>query len=199
MTELEAMNMLLRLIGSSPVNTTDSTHPDAANALTVLNRIRKQAQRRGWWFNVDYWREFPVNVDNEIELPNELSLVVMEDPNIVARGNKLYDKFNNTFTFTSAQTAHHTVRELDWDDMPYSMQYYCAYLAGAQFIRDELEDSSKSRELQQEAANAMMDVKKEDLESGQYNIFNRSRIVKARSGVRPYSRGNTRFYGSPDA
>jgi len=199
MTELEAMNMLLRLVGSSPVNTINSTHPDAANALTVLSRVRKQVQRRGWWFNLDYWRTLPLNSSNEIDVATDIASIVMEDPNIVLRGNKLYDKYNNTYTFSEAETAHSTSRELEWDDMPYSVQVYCAYTAGAQFIRDELEDTNKARELQQEAANAMMDVKREDLAAGQYNIFNRSRVVRARGGVRPYSRGNTRFYGSPDA
>jgi len=32
MNELETLNMLLRLIGSSPVNSLNTDHPDAANA-----------------------------------------------------------------------------------------------------------------------------------------------------------------------
>ena len=53
MDELEAVNMLLRAIGSSPIVNIDVRHPDAANAIASLDRIRKRMQRRGWWFNLD--------------------------------------------------------------------------------------------------------------------------------------------------
>jgi hypothetical protein len=73
-----------------------------------------------------------------------------------------------------------------WDEMPTSMQEYVAYAAAASFIRDEIEDSKKSQEFQVEAGLSMLDLKKEDLEQGQYNSFNKSRVVAARRGVRPY-------------
>ena len=54
MDELEALNMLLRAVGNSPVNSKSTDHPDAVNALSTLTRIRKQVQLTGWWFNIDY-------------------------------------------------------------------------------------------------------------------------------------------------
>ena len=51
MEKLEAVQMLLRAIGSSPVNSLNVAHPDVANALNSLERLRKSVQKRGWWFN----------------------------------------------------------------------------------------------------------------------------------------------------
>ena len=48
MEELEALNLLLRAIGSDPVNSLKTNQPDAANAIDTLNRYRKRVQKRGW-------------------------------------------------------------------------------------------------------------------------------------------------------
>lgn len=198
MNELEAMNMLLRLIGSSPVNSTDNKHPDVANAKVTLNRIRKQAQRRGWWFNTDYNVVYEPNEQSEIVLSSEVSTLVASSRNYIQRGNKLYDKVNNTFKFNCNVLVKRQVRYLEWDDMPDAMKDYCAYFAGAEFIRDELEDLQKKKDLQQSAGIAMLDVKKQDLEEGRYNVFDSARVARARAGVRPYGRSSILFAGSPD-
>ena len=52
MLELDAINMMLRAIGSTPVNNVEIPQPDVANARRTLDRNRKSAQKRGWWFNI---------------------------------------------------------------------------------------------------------------------------------------------------
>ena len=194
MTELEALNMLLRLIGSLPVNDIESSQPDVANARAALTRVRRQAQRRGWWFNIDYNKTYTPNESKEIILSKEIISIVAHDTQYVKRGNKLYDKQNQTFQFNTSVSVYRETRVLEWDDMPEAMQSYCAYMAGAQFVRDELEDPSKQQELKEEAGLAMLDVKKQDLEEGRYNTFNKARVVKARAGTRPYHLGGTSRY-----
>lgn len=188
MTELEALNMLLRLIGSSPVNDPASPHPDAANARTTLNRLRKQQQTRGWWFNIDYNILYQPDENGKIRIPDEIDTFIAEDANNIVRGKYLYNKYNNSFVFTGNITAHRTVRILEWDDMPSAMQRHCGYFAGAQFIRDEVEDPGKQKELEQSAMQELIAVKKQDLEEGRYNIFNSTRARAARSRVTPYNR-----------
>ncbi len=185
MEELEALNLLLRAIGSDPVNSVSTQQPDAANALDTLNRYRKKAQKRGWWFNIQYKVVFQV-VGGEIRIPKEYTTVVFDDTTLVKRGTRLFDKVNNTYQMTENKTAARTIYTTVWDEMPTSMQEYVAYVAAASFIRDEIEDSQKSQEFQVEAGLSMLDLKKEDLEQGQYNSFNKSRVVAARRGVRPY-------------
>mgnify|MGYP000844845398 CR=1 FL=1 len=200
MDELEALNMLLKLIGSNVVNDVTTAHPDVANARTTLNRIRKRAQKRGWWFNIDYNVTYqPDPITKEITIPAEITTFVADDTaGVIKRAGKLYNKYDQTYQFDANVTAHRVVRVLEWDDMPESMQEYCAYAAAVEFVRDELEDTEKQRDLAGSAGIALIDVQRDDLEQGQYNTFNKSRVRQARGGVRPYAHNNVRFFGDPD-
>ena len=187
MTKLEALNMLLRAVGNLPVNDYTSTHPDAANARAVIERIRGQEQKKDWWFNVDYNVTYPLNEKSEVEIPSSVkSLVVTGQLGVVLRGGKLYDTYNNTFKFDSSVTVWKVIRVLDWDDMPETMQDYCAYKAAVQFIRDELEDEEKARAFKEEGMTAYNALMEQHLREGDYNMFDPSRVRRARSGNRPY-------------
>jgi hypothetical protein len=72
--------------------------------------------------------------------------------------------------------------------MPGSLQEHIKYLAAAQVVRSELGDTAKEASNNEEAARAMIELKKEDLEQGQYNQFKNGRIIRARAGVMPYNR-----------
>lgn len=198
MGELETLNMLLRLIGSSPVNSPNTDHPDAANAKATMQRISRRTQRRGWWCNIDYNVILTPDNTGAIKLPSNVSSIKMEDQNLVSRNSRLYDKQNQTAIFTAPVTVLRWVQILEWDDMPDVMQEYCAYYAGSEFVRDELEDPQKEASLQESASVSYLDLKKQELEEGQYNIFQKRRVARARGGIQPYSRGSKRFYGDPD-
>jgi hypothetical protein len=198
MGELETLNMLLRIIGSSPVNSLETKHPDAANAQATMDRIRRRAQRKGWWCNIDYNMIIQPDSNNLIILPKEYSSVVLESSAIVQRGRRLYNKLTQSGIFTSSVKATRVISILPWDDMPEVMKEYCAYYSGAEFVRDELEDPQKESSLKESAASSLLDLKKQELEEGQYNIFKKNRVAQARGGIQPYSRGNTRFHGDPD-
>ena len=185
MEQLEALNLLLRAIGSDPVNSVSTQQPDAANALDTLNRYRKRVQKRGWWCNISYCVQFQV-VGTEIRIPKEYSTVIFNDPSLVVRGTRLFDKYANTYQFSESKIAARTIYTLPWDEMPDSMSEVVTYQAAQSFVRDEIEDPTKSKSFQQEAAMAMVDLKKEDLEQGQYNSFDKKRVIRARVGVRPY-------------
>lgn len=193
MDELEALNMLLRAIGSSPVNSTSTNHPDAANAMETLDRYRKRVQNRGWWFNIDYNVTFQRNETNQVRIPKEYTLVVFQNPCYVQRGIKLYDKANQTYFFNENPIALRTIRTLPWEELPNSAQQHIAYAAAESFVSDELEDPNKEAKFERKAGMAANDLKKEDLEQGQYNSFNKARVQQARVGQRPYRMKN---YGS---
>jgi hypothetical protein len=198
MSELEALNMLLRLIGATPVNDLNTTYPEAANARVTLNRVRRKVQKRGWWFNIDYSLCYTPTLEGEIVVSDDITSLVAEDKSHVLRGRKMYDKLNQTFVFKCPIRAIKTIRTLEWDDMPESVQEHCAYYAGAEFVRDEVEDSDKVKSLMADAGQCLIEVKKEDLEIGQYNMFDAQRTLQARKGVQPYHRSNKRFHGDPD-
>ena len=188
MSELETLNMLLRLIGSSAVNVLETDHPDAANARATMLRISRRAQRKGWWFNIDYNVELQPNSNNEIEVNKSYSSVVIANTDIVTRGDRLYNRQTQDGRFEAPVIATRIVKILEWDDMPEVMTEYCAYLAASEFVRDELEDPQKEASLAQSATGSFMDLKKQELEEGQYNIFNKPRVRRVLQGIQPIGR-----------
>jgi hypothetical protein len=188
MEELEAVNMLLRSIGSSPVSSLNVAHPDVANARATLERIRKSVQRRGWWFNTDYSVNYQPDASGIVLIPNEILKWVPDNVKYVKRGGKAYDAHNQTFNIGTTICAIKVVRAVEWLDMPSSMQEYAGYLACSQFISDELEDPTKEQKYQRLAGISKIDLDGEDLESAKVNLFHGTRIARARSGQIPYTR-----------
>ena len=187
MEKLEAVQMLLRAIGSSPVNSLNVAHPDVANALNSLERLRKSVQKRGWWFNTDYNVVFQADINTgEVRIPKEITKFIPAEATFVKRGRKVYNSQTQTFNIGTSVTALKTVRSLEWEDLPSSMQEYAAYLACAQFISDELEDTTKEEKYQKLAGISKIDLDAEDLESIKVNVFHNARVMRARSGQTPY-------------
>jgi len=191
MEKLEAVQMLLRAVGSSPVNSLNVAHPDVANAVSSLERLRKSVQRRGWWFNTDYNVIFQADVSGEVRIPKEVTKFIAADATYVKRGRKVYNSQTQTFNIGTEVIALKTVRSLEWEEMPASMQEYTAYLACSQFVSDELEDPAKEQKYQTLAGIAKIDVDAEDLESVKVNVFWNQRVMRARSGQTPYQSRDT--------
>jgi len=199
MTELEAINVLLGNIGTSPVNSLNTGHPDATAAEKTLNRWRERIQRRGWWFNVDYQVTLQREpVTNKIPVLNVVS-AELPDQTIVKRGDYLYNRVTQSYIFTEDAFAQRVIRYVVWDDLPDVAQEFALNLAGAEFVRDEIEDTNKQLSLEQSAELARQELVAQDLREQNFNSFDKSRVARARGGVRPYGRGTARFYGTPDA
>lgn len=105
MTEIEAVNLMLSAIGESPVNSIeDPVLPDVATAKRELDNQCRALQNKGWDFNTD--KAFvltPDSVFNKITLPANTLKVNPVDPSqdFVQRGSFLYDRDNNSYTFTA--------------------------------------------------------------------------------------------------
>lgn len=200
MDELEAVNTLLRNIGTSPVNSLTVGHPDVQAARTVLDQTRKRIQRRGLWFNTDYDVLLqPEATTKKILVQNVVELDI-NNREIIKRGDYLYNRLYQTYQFDGPVTVRKMVQYVEWDDLPDVAKEYAVYRAGAQFVRDELEDESLVRDLKEEARLAQIEMEAQHLRSQQLNSFQHQRIARARGGVRPYHSGNgRRFHGTPDA
>lgn len=106
LTELDAVNMILRNDGEAPVDTLDDTgFSEVADASSVLNNISAEEQTRGWAYNTDYEvRLIPDAITGYIELsadvlwvrPAYLSLGM----DVVERARKLYNLQTNSYVFT---------------------------------------------------------------------------------------------------
>lgn len=138
MTELEAINTLLSVIGEAPIDSlsdiTINEITDSALARKTLNEVSRDVQAEGWSWNTDNDVTFNRDVADEIKLPGSALKVVFSsigDGNYVARGLRVYDRNRQSYDMSNVDsvTATQVVSQLDWDDMPHAAQQYIAIRA----------------------------------------------------------------------
>lgn len=142
MTELEAVNMMLRAIGEATVTSTASTQQDTADALQMLKEEIRRLCAEGWWWNTDEEVELS-ETSNLITLPTN---ALFADPiyaykDVAVRddgaGNLvLYDRDNNTTTWATGTTIKcKIIRALAFDDLMESARDYVAMAAAQKFVK----------------------------------------------------------------
>jgi hypothetical protein len=141
-TRLEAVNLMLEVIGETPVsNLTNVAGPDAIDALRRLDKTLVDVLTEGWEFNTEY--EYPLtrDVNGHIYVPtNVLELDWVKttygiDP--VQRGNRLYDRKNHTYVFDDDLKVTIIV-SLNFDELPQSARAYIAIRAARTFQQDKV-------------------------------------------------------------
>ena len=197
MDELEAVNVLLGNIGTSPIDSLTVGHPDANAAVRTLRIAAKYVQRKGLWFNTDYNVYLQPDATTKKILVRSAVSIELQDRSIIKRGDYLYNRSTQTFKFDADVFVFKIISYLDWDDLPDIAKTVALYRAGAEFVRDELEDMQLVDLLQREEAKANVELTSENIVNQQLNIFDTPRIRRARSGVRPF-RSRT-FFNTPDA
>lgn len=126
-TKLEAVNVCLTNIGEAPVaSIDDGLQVDAQVASSIIDEISREVQTHGWHWNTEVHTLSP-NSSNEIPLPvNTLRVDTVEgdvSKDVIQRGMKLYDRKDNTYTFTDALKLHLTV-VLKFDELPEAARRY---------------------------------------------------------------------------
>lgn len=135
-TQLEAVNSMLGHIGESPVNSISDTSAvpvSVSVAIAALNEVSKDVQSEGWHFNTETDVKYSP-VGGSITVPAD---IIQFDPidtslDIVQRGATLFDRKNNTTTFTSDLTVNQ-MRLLDWDSLPEVARRYIILKASRVF------------------------------------------------------------------
>ena len=133
---LEAVNRVLQMLGEAPVNSLQGQFGLAKQAEDSLNDVSRTLQTEGWSFNTDLEKTLERNSSNEIELSSNVSRVVVDnleypDIDVVQRGDKLYDRRNNRYTFDADLIVDMTTI-LEWDLLPEHARQYITIKAGRQ-------------------------------------------------------------------
>ena len=105
-TKLEAVNKALQMMGEAPLNSLQGLFGLGNLAETTINSVSRKVQTEGWSFNTDYQVSLVRDsITNHISVGDNVSRVVVDpydypDYDVVQRGQKLYDRKNNTYVFT---------------------------------------------------------------------------------------------------
>lgn len=134
---LEAVNRVLQMMGEAPINSLNGQYGLALQAQDSLNDVSRKLQSEGWSFNTDREKLLQRNAStNEIAVSSNISRVVIDAYrypalDVVQRGDKLYDRYNNTYVFDEDLYVDVTII-LEWEELPEHARQYITIKAGRQ-------------------------------------------------------------------
>ena len=174
LTELEAVNVMLSVIGEAPVNTLEGAATvDVIQAKAVLQQVSREVQSIGWHFNSE--KDYPLlpDVNGQIVLAANMVLVDADtepDVDVAQRGNKLYDRKGHTFKFTSAIKAE-VIYLLGFEDLPQVARQFIVIRA-ARIFQDRMVGSETLHGYTEvDEKKAWADLKELEGDTGDYTIF----------------------------
>lgn len=190
MTKLEILNHLLAVVGETPVSNPDSNHPTAISARVFIDKVDKQVQRRGWWFNEDKKLPLVANSIGEVVIPSNTEKVKPSSirDRFVRRGTRLYDPINHTFTLNRTVEVDIILR-LDLEDLPETAAAAISAQAAYEFYMNDDGDAQKSSELKMLWGIAKVELLQEELSARRSNALMRPVAQRLRMGIQRYGNG----------
>lgn len=174
MTELEAVNLMLSVVGEAPVNTlVVSGLSDVAIAKNILSETSRSVQERGWHFNTEDNYTLAVDGDGSLPVPaNVLRIDPMRDEQIdlVQRGTRMYDRENHTFTIGRSVKFAITFG-LPFDQLPQAARHYIAVKAARSFQKQTLGSQVIEAFTQDDEMAALLAMKDQETDTGDFNLL----------------------------
>lgn len=178
-TELEAVNLLLDVIGEAPIsNLENSAVVDAVKARAALSEVSRATQQKGWHFNTEIDYELvPTVYEKEIILPGNCLRVdttkAQRDFDVVQRGNRLYDRKNHTYKFDRSLKVDMVIL-LPFEELPEVARYYISIRAARVFQARTVGSEALYQFNAQDETLALNDLKRAEGITGDYNMFSGS-------------------------
>lgn len=180
LSKLDAVNIVLSGIGEDPVSSLSSGLPDAEAAERALDAANREIQEKGWHCNTDEEVVLTPTTGNEIKLPEDTLRVdssgTSKDRDVVQRGNRLYDRDNQTFTFTENITCK-VITLLDFEDLPYALANFIAWTAAGKYEMQSLGSTAMSAWIQREIENAATAMNTAEEDADDANVLRDSDSV----------------------
>lgn len=166
-TELDAINILLAAIGTSPVNNVDTVNTDAVMAKNYIHNALKEIQTEKWYFNTEDNYQLIPDINNEIHLADNIINIDSigrfgENTNLIPRGKKLYDRLNHTYKIQNPITAN-IILCLEFDELPETAIQYIIAKAARKYQEELLGDPSLRTWTKEDEATARGRLIDEDL------------------------------------
>jgi hypothetical protein len=197
-TKLEVMNNMLGVVGEQPITNVNSNHPSALAASVQIDKISKEFQARGWWFNKE--KNYTLNPENAtgfLILPQNTLDVDPCNPSskLVQRGRKLYDPLNHTFDIGEPVDVNIVV-QLDIEDLPEIAATYLKAKCAKDFYVNDEGDETKAKELKNDLVLAWAALQQAELQNSDVNANNRPITALLRSRMNQQgSRSNPNWPG----
>lgn len=183
-TRLEILNHVLNVVGETPVSSPSSQHPTALSASVEIDRVNKELQKEGWWFNTEIDLVLSPNEANNIIVPAGTLFLAPVDPNshLVRRGTRLYDPVNHTYTIPYPVKVD-LILQLPIEDLPESAAAFLQHQVALDFYVNDDGDEAKTIKLEQRVARAWAALQSAQLKASKVNALQRPSVAVLRSRI----------------
>lgn len=174
-TKLQAINTMLSAIGEPPVNSLSSTRADSLIALQILDEITREVESYGWHFNIEYKVTLTPDASGYIYISDNVVRVNTDpakyyDLDIVTRGNRLYDKYSNTYVFSGPIEVSRVVM-LEFEEIPEAARRYIMIRA-ARIFGDRMVGSEKHHTFTgTDEMMALAKLREYEVDTADYSIY----------------------------
>lgn len=189
-TELEAINLMLSVIGESPVNSDEiDGNVDAVLARQILHETSREVQGVGWHWNT--YKSYPLTPDSNghILVPGTALRIDATDPTIdvIPVGPKLYDRKQNTNVFTGVLRVD-ICWLFEFDEIPQVAREFINVRAARKFQDRIVGSETLSGFNREDELRARVALENYDANLGDYNLVRDSwdvgRILYRNGSVR---------------
>lgn len=178
MTEIDAINRMLRYIGELPVPSTVviSSLPEgheAVMARTILSETLREEQENKWWFNT-FDVTFVPSTDGYITIPQ--NVIAFENTDYFIEGGNLYNKEQMSGVFTDPVEL--TVRyEITFDNIPDVFRTFVVLVAAKHLHVYLNGDETTQKELDSKIQVQRIKVEREHLKQSKFNLVRGGRLI----------------------
>lgn len=179
MTEIDAINRMLRFIGELPVPNEVSLGdlPEGHEALIarqVLKETSRELQEDRWWFN-SVRMTFTPDTNRYIMMPPNY-IGMYSDGKYTTYGNDLYDKTQETKIFTAPVTLD-VLLEIKFNDIPSIIQTYIVLMASKTLHSSLNGDETTKADLEKEIMKQGIKANREDTRQKKVNLLSGNRLI----------------------
>ena len=178
MTEIDAINRMLRYIGELPIPsgvTIDSLPEghEAVDSRTILSETLREEQEEKWWFN-SFDVTFVPDTDGYITLPQ--NVIEFESTTHFKEGGNLYTYSDMSSVFTD--NVELPVRyEISFDNIPDVFRTYVV-LVSAKHLHIYLNgDTTTQKELETKITIQRVKLEREHLKQSKFNLVKGNRLI----------------------
>lgn len=185
-TKLEAVNVMLSLIGEAAVNSLSSGLVDAEMAETILDNITRSVQSTGWSFNEEIGYTLSPDSNGHLNLPANCVRVDLSQTvskyrdsrfDYIQRGSKLYDKVNHTYVISDPVVVDMVVL-LDFEELPEAARRFITIRAGRSFQERVVGSDNLSSLTADDENTAWLDLLHAESDVNDHNIFDDSSVSR---------------------
>jgi len=180
-TELEAINMMLSVIGEQPVNSLEGSYTEALLARRELHRTSRRVQTVGLHCNTEENYTLNPTVAGYYMIPSDALKINPSEVglDVTMRGNKLYDRYNHTFVFTTANMDVDITFFLEFTSLPESARNYIAIAAARRFAEDTIGSTDIANFTEDDEVKALTAMLQDEADADDRTLLDNWEIYKA--------------------